>query len=350
MQRSVRNNQYQNNVVNTLYQDEFFSLIEKSFRPYHKSNFSNFSESMSGVHQLKSGDLFALNVFLTVAEHRSFRAASILLEVTPSAVSHSVKTLERQLGVRLFNRTTRSVSLTDAGERLFTKLRPAIFSISEVMQEVGDLRDTPSGTLKINASEGAIRMVLLPILDRFLREYPRIHLDIVHDGKLSDVVADGFDAGIRLAEAVPQDMVAVRVSDEVRFAAVAAPSYFSSRPRPNVPKDLHDHECIRFRFESGSIYRWEFERDGVKEAIDVSGPLTLTDQNIMVDAAIAGIGIAFVPGQLVNEAVKDGRLERVLEEWCPAFPGLRLYYPGHRHVSSALLALISMICQKDAGT
>lgn len=303
---------------------------------------------MSDFHQLKSGDLFALNVFLTVADHLSFRAASVALEVTPSAVSHSVKSLEHLLGVRLFHRTTRSVSLTDAGERLAKKLRPAIFSISEAMQEIGELRGTPSGTLRINASEGAIRMVLLPILARFLLEYPRIHLDIVNDGKLSDVVADGFDAGIRLAEAVPQDMIAVRVSPEVRFAAVASPSYFSLRGRPAVPQDLHNHDCIRFRFESGAIYRWEFELNGVKEAIDVNGPLTLTDQNLMVDAAMEGIGIAFVPGHLAREALEHGRLERVLEQWCPIFPGLRLYYPGHRHVPSALLALISMIRQEEA--
>ena len=292
---------------------------------------------------MKSGDLFALTVFLSVAAHRSFRAAAIELDVTPSAVSHSIKSLEQRLDVRLFNRTTRSVSLTDAGVRLAATLRPAVSSIAEALQVVDDYRELPSGTVRINSSEGAIRLVLLPVLARFARDYPQVHLDIVSDGRLSDVVADGFDAGIRLAEAVPQDMIAVRLTETARFAAVASPDYFAAHGRPAVPQDLHRHACIRFRFESGAIYRWEFERHGMTETINVTGPLTLTDQPLMVEAAIQGIGIAFVPDHLVMGALADGRLERVLDEWCPAFPGLCLYYPGHRHVSSGLRALIAAI-------
>lgn len=292
---------------------------------------------------MKSGDLFALTVFLSVAAHRSFRAAAIELDVTPSAVSHSVKSLEQRLDVRLFNRTTRSVSLTDAGERLAAKLRPAVSSIAEALQVVDDFREAPSGTVRINSSEGAIRLVLLPVLARFARDYPQVHLDIVSDGRLSDVVADGFDAGIRLAEAVPQDMIAVRLTETARFAAVASPGYFAAHGRPAVPQDLHRHACIRFRFDSGAIYRWEFERHGMTETINVTGPLTLTDQPLMVEAAIQGIGIAFVPDHLVVGALADGRLERILEDWCPAFPGLCLYYPGHRHVSAGLRALIAAI-------
>jgi DNA-binding transcriptional LysR family regulator len=304
---------------------------------------ANLYAKMKVAHQLKSGDLFSLNVFLTVATHRSFRAASIELDVTPSAVSHSIKILEQRLGVRLFNRTTRSVSLTDAGERLADKLRPAISSVAEAMQAVDGLCGTPSGNVRINASEGAIRMVLKPVLARFLRDHPQVHLDVVTDGKLSDIVAGRFDAGIRLAEAVPQDMVAVRVSDVVQFAAVASPAYFSSRGRPEVPQDLYRHDCIRFRFDSGAVYRWEFERRGIVETVNVSGPLTLTDQPLMVDAAIDGIGIAFVPDHLVRDALRDGHLERVLTDWCPVLPGLCLYYPGHRHVSSGLRALIDTL-------
>jgi DNA-binding transcriptional LysR family regulator len=304
---------------------------------------ANLYAKMKRAHQLKSGDLFSLNVFLTVAAHRSFRAASIELDVTPSAISHSIKILEQRLGVRLFNRTTRSVSLTDAGERLADKLRPAISSVAEAMQVVDGLHDTPSGNVRINASEGAIRMVLKPMLARFLRDHPQVHLDVVADGKLSDIVAGGFDAGIRLAEAVPQDMIAVRVSDVVQFAAVASPAYFSSRGRPEVPQDLYRHDCIRFRFDSGAVYRWEFERRGIVETVNVSGPLTLTDQPLMVDAAIDGIGIAFVPDHLVRDALRDGHLERVLADWCPVMPGLCLYYSGHRHVSSGLRALIDTL-------
>lgn len=298
---------------------------------------------MNDIHQLKSGDLFALNIFLAVATHRSFRAASVALEVTPSAISHSVKTLERQLQVRLFHRTTRSVSLTEAGEQLATSLRPAIASIALAMQELGDQREAPAGTLRINASEGAIRLVLRPMLARFLRDYPEVRLDIVNDGRLSDIVAGGFDAGIRLAEAVPQDMIAVPVGEPVRFAAVASPAYLAERGRPKRPRDLLQHDCIRFRFDSGSLYRWEFEKGGIKETVDVTGPLTLTDQNLMVDAATDGIGIAFVPEHLAQAALEDGRLERVLDAWCPPFPGLCLYYAGHRHVSSALRALIDAV-------
>lgn len=298
---------------------------------------------MRNIHQLKSADLFALTVFLSVAAHRSFRAAAVELDVTPSAVSHSVKSLEQRLDVRLFNRTTRSVSLTDAGERLAAKLRPAVSSMAEALQVVDDFRETPSGTVRINSSEGAIRLVLLPVLARFARDYPQVHLDIVSDGRLSDVVADGFDAGIRLAEAVPQDMIAVRLTETARFAAVASPGYFATHGRPAVPQDLHRHACIRFRFDSGAIYRWEFERHGMTETINVTGPLTLTDQPLMVEAAILGIGIAFVPDHLVIDALADGHLERVLDDWCPAFPGLCLYYPGHRHVSAGLRALIAAI-------
>ncbi|MGF6212646.1 LysR family transcriptional regulator [Comamonas sp. 4034] len=298
---------------------------------------------MNRAHQLRFGDMFALAVFLAVADHKSFRSAAIALEVTPSAVSHSVKALERQLGVRLLNRTTRSMALTVAGAHFATQLRPALASIEEAVRVVGDLGDTPSGTIRINASEGAIQIVLRPILASFLQKYPQVQLDIVNDGRLSDVIDEGFDAGIRLKEAVPKDMIAVQVSDDIRFLAVASPAYFATYGKPTAPRNLLDHECIRFRFDSGSIYRWEFEREGKKEAIDVKGRLTLTDQKLMVEAATDGIGIAFVPDHLTYDGLKSGRLQTVLEEWCPAYPGLCLYYSGHRHVSSALLALISTI-------
>lgn len=312
-------------------------------RTHYYYNLANLDTNMSAIHQLRSADIFSLNVFLAVATHLSFRTASIELDITPSAVSHSIKSLEQRLGVRLFNRTTRSVSLTDAGSRLADKLRPAISSVAEAMQTVDGLRDEPSGTVRINASEGAIDMVLKPVLARFLREYPKIHLDIVTDGKLSDIVAGGFDAGIRLTEAVPQDMIAVQVSGPVTFAVVGSPAYFASHGRPKVPQDLYRHDCIRFRFDSGAIYRWEFERKGVVETVNVTGPLTLNHQPLMVSAALDGIGIAFVPDHLAEHALADGRLERVLADWCPVMPGLCLYYPSRRHVASGLRALIDMM-------
>ncbi len=298
---------------------------------------------MSIFHQSRRGDLFGYTVFLTVAARGSFRGAAIELEITPSAVSHSVKTLERRLGLRLFNRTTRSVSLTEAGERLAATLRPAMASIDEAVQELDEQSGTPSGTVRINASEGAVRMILRPVLARFLHDCPQVHVDIVTDGRLSDIVGGGFDAGIRLAEAVPRDMVSVPLMDSLRFAVVASPAYLAARGRPATPQDLYRHDCIRFRFDSGALYHWEFARRGVAERIAVRGRLTLTDQPLMVDAAVDGIGLAFVPDHLVVDAVREGRLERVLDDWCPPMPGLCLYYPGHRHVSTGLRALIAAI-------
>jgi len=300
---------------------------------------------MKAIHQYKGNDLAAFAAFLSVATHRSFRTAANELNMTPSAISHSIKVLEERLNIRLFHRTTRSVSLTEAGERFAAKLRPAMASIEEAVQDLEGNGPVPSGTVRINASEGAIRLVLRPVLARFLQEYPQVHLDIVSDGRLSDIVADGFDAGIRLAEAVPKDMVSIPIMEEVRFAAVASPEYFERRGHPVLPQDLYGHDCIRFRFESGAIFRWEFERLGVVERINVSGPLTLSDQPLMVEAAIDGIGIAFVPDHLAANALEDGRLKRVLEDWCPAFPGLCLYHSGRRHVSSGLRALINTLIE-----
>lgn len=302
---------------------------------------------MNSTHQSRNSDFFAFTVFLAVAARASFRGAATDLDITPSAVSHSIKGLEQRLGVRLVNRTTRSVSLTDAGQGLAARLRPAMAAIDEALAEVDQLRQTPSGTVRINASEGAIRMVLRPVLAQFLQRYPQVHLDIVSDGRLSDIVGEGFDAGIRLAEAVPKDMISVPILGNVRFAAVASPPYIARFGRPEVPQDLHRHACIRFRFESGKIYQWEFEKHGLNETIDVRGPLTLTDQPLMVEAAIDGIGIAFVPDHLVQNALRDGRLIRLLEDWCPSFPGLCLCYPGHRHVSTGLRALIDLIKEND---
>lgn len=301
---------------------------------------------MKYFHQSKGHDLSAFTAFLAVAAHRSFRSAADELNMTPSAISHSIKVLEQRLNVRLFNRTTRSVSLTEAGGRLAAKLKPAMASIEEAVRELESDDQIPSGTVRINASEGAIRLVLRPVLARFFREYPQVHIDLFSDGRLSDIVADGFDAGIRLAEAVPKDMVAVPVMGEVRFAAVASPEYFERRGYPMVPQDLYDHDCIRFRFESGAIYRWEFKRLGSVERINASGPLTLSDQPLMVEAAIDGIGVAFVPDHLATDALEDGRLKRALEEWCPAFPGLCLYYSANRHVPSGLRALINMLTER----
>ncbi|WP_315075668.1 LysR family transcriptional regulator [Acinetobacter guillouiae] len=295
------------------------------------------------AHQLKSGELFALTIFLSVASHRNFRAASVELNVTPSAISHAIKGLESRLNVRLFNRTTRSVSLTDAGIQLVHSLRPSMENISNALNHLDDFRDQPSGVLRINASEGAVRLVLKPILKKFLQRYPLVHLDIVCDGKLTNIVEENFDAGIRLADDIPKEMVAIRLTETARFVAVASPDYLLKNSTPLVPHDLYEHDCIRFRFDSGLIFRWEFDMKGIIEKIDVKGPLTLTDQTLMVDAAIDGIGIAFVPDHLVKNAVENQKLSIVLEKFSPVYRGLSLYYPGYRHVSTTLKALINMI-------
>lgn len=294
-------------------------------------------------HQLKSGELFALTIFLSVATHRNFRQASVELNLTSSAISHAIKNLESRLELRLFNRTTRSVSLTDAGTQLFHSLQPSMLNISEALNRLDNFREYPSGTIRINASEGAVRLVLKPILTQFLAQYPLVHLDIVCDGKFNNIVEGNFDAGIRLADDIPKEMVAIRLTDDIRFVAVASPKYLENRGIPLMPNDLSEYDCIRFHFNSGSIFRWEFDVHGAIVKIDVEGPITLTDHSLMVDAAIDGIGIAFVPEHLVQVALKNKQLNIVLENFSPIYRGLSLYYPGYRHVSSALKALINMI-------
>ncbi|AXV83366.1 LysR family transcriptional regulator [Ralstonia solanacearum] len=284
---------------------------------------------------LRAG-LSELTAFIAIAEQRTFRAAAGVLGVSPSALSHAMRNLEARLGVRLLNRTTRSVALTEAGEQLLRRVRPAVADLEDAVNEVASERNRPSGSIRISASENAARPLVRHVLPDFLAAYPDIHVECVVDTRLVDIVADGFDAGIRLLEDVPRDMIAVRFGPDMRFVAVASPAYLSRHAPPERPHDLTQHRCIRFRFESGALYRWDLERRGTAASVNVDGPLTLGNLNLMVEAALAGIGIAWVPENLVAEPVADGRLVHLLPEWSPSLSGLCLYYPANRHPPTAL--------------
>ncbi|WP_153135722.1 LysR family transcriptional regulator [Paraburkholderia agricolaris] len=284
---------------------------------------------------LRAG-LSELTAFVAIAHQRSFSAAARTLGVSPSALSHAMRGLEARLDVRLFNRTTRSVALTEAGEQLLRRVGPAIADLEDAVNEVASARDRPSGSIRISASESGAKAIVRHVLPDFLATYPDIHVEFVVDTRLVDIVADGFDAGIRVLEDVPRDMVAIRFGADMRFAAVASPDYLAQHAAPKAPHDLAQHRCIRFRFESGALYRWDLEYHGKSASIDVDGPMTLGNLNVMVEAALVGIGIAWVPDYLVVEHLASGRLVQVLAEWSPSFPGVCLYYPANRHPPTAL--------------
>jgi DNA-binding transcriptional LysR family regulator len=284
-----------------------------------------------------------LKAFMAVAEHRSFRRAADLLGITRSTLSHAVRGLEDSLGARLLHRTTRSVSLTEAGERLLERLDPLMSDLDAALQEVAGEQGNPTGTLRINGGENAIRLLLQTVVPEFLARYPGVELDLVADGRLVDIVEQGFDAGVRLGEAVPKDMVAVRLGPDIRFLAVAAPEYLAAHPAPKTPDALRQHQCIRQRLPSGKRYRWEFIKRRQEVAIDVPGALTLDNSQLIVEAAIDGLGIAYVPEPYARAALNDGRLAAVLEDWCPPIPGLFLYFPRTRHMPTNLRAFIDMI-------
>lgn len=288
-----------------------------------------------------------LNAFASIVAHRSFRKAADELGLSPSTLSHMMRTLEANLGVRLLNRTTRSVSTTEAGERLVTRLQPVLRDLGSALDEVDDFRSSPSGTLRINTSDIATRMLLQSIVPTFLARHPEMSLDLVSEGRLVDIVADGFDAGIRLGESLPQDMIAVRIGGDTRFVSAASPAYLAGRAAPQTPDDLKDHACIRFRMPSGKRYQWEYARHGQEMTIEVPGALTLDHPELMAAAAARGLGIAYMPLPCAEPYLARGELVLVLEDWCPWIPGLFLYYPGHRHVPPGLRAFIEVI--REAG-
>ncbi|WP_338381140.1 LysR family transcriptional regulator [Marinobacter nanhaiticus] len=289
-----------------------------------------------------------LNAFTAICTYRSFRKAADELGVSRSALSHTIRGLEQSLGVRLLNRTTRSVAPTDAGAHLLERLNPVLRDLDAALDALTDVGVTPSGLLRINANFAAARWLLAYVVPTFRSQYPDVELDLVSEGQLVDIVDHEFDAGVRLLEAVPQDMIAVPFGGDVRFVPVASPSYLSVWGRPQVPDDLMKHQCIRHRMPSGKRYRWEFSRAGQSLALDVPGMLTLDDSLLMVDAATEGLGIAFVAEPFAQSAVADGCLVRILEDWCPRESQLALYYPGHRHIPAALQVFIEVLRSAEA--
>ena len=288
-----------------------------------------------------------LNAFAAIAAHRSFRRAADELGLSPSTLSHMMRSLEQAMGVRLLHRTTRSVSTTEAGARLVARLQPVLRDLDLALAEVDALRDRPSGTLRINAGEIAARLLLNSVVPTFLSRYPEMSLDLVTEGRLVDIIAGGFDAGIRLGEAVPQDMIAVRFGGQTRFLAVASPSYLAGCPPPRTPDDLKEHNCIRVRLPSGKPFRWEFEKHGQELTVEVSGSLTLDHVELMTEAAVRGLGVAYVSDRSARPYIESGKLIALLDDWCPRIPGLFLYYPGHRHVPPGLRAFIDVL--KEVG-
>src|SRR6267378_5194803 len=286
--------------------------------------------------------LMELEAVVAIARLGSFRAAAVDLDVSPTAIGNAVASLERRLGVRLFNRTTRNVALTSAGREYVEAIAPALSDIRNATQAVADHSRKPTGTLRFSCSLAVGRQLLMPFVFEYLRRYGEIKVEIVTEGRLIDIITDGFDAGVRLAEAVPRDMIAVPLGPNTRHVVVGAPSYFANRSRPLSPGDLMNHECIRTRFPGGALYRWEFERRGEAMRIDVPGCLTLDEPDMIAQASRAGIGLAYVGEWTVADDIASGRLVEVLSEWTPEYPGHCLYYSGRRHMAASLRAFIDM--------
>jgi len=288
------------------------------------------------------GDLADLTAFVAVADELSFRAAAARVGVTPSALSHAIRHLEQRLGIRLLHRTTRSVALTDSGQRLVARLRPAIAQITGALEDLDQERRRPFGRLRIHASAGAAAAVIAPVWDRFLATYPDVHLELGVDDGPVDVVAGGFDAAIGIRERAPADMIAVRVTSPMKVAVVGAPSYFARRDAPRTPDDLSRHSCVQYRW-GDSMFVWSFQRRGKTRRISVRGPVTVNSSGLAIRAAIDGLGIAYTIEARIEAFVRSGQLVRVLEDWSPSYEGYFLYYSGHRQVPAALRALIDMI-------
>ncbi len=282
--------------------------------------------------------------FLAVARERSFTRAAAKLGVSQSALSHTIRGLEARLGLRLLARTTRSVAPTEAGERLLRALGPRFDEIEAELAELSELRDKPAGTIRITSGEHAAETILWPALAKLLPRYPDIKVELNIDYGLTDIVAERYDAGVRLGEQVAKDMIAVRIGPDFRMAVVGAPSYFARRPKPKNPQDLTAHDCINIRLPTyGSIYAWEFEKRGRALKVRVEGQLVFNNIALRVNAALAGLGLAYLSEDQVQEHVAEGRLVRVLGDWCPPFSGYHLYYPSRRQAAPAFALLVEAL-------
>jgi DNA-binding transcriptional LysR family regulator len=297
---------------------------------------------------MQRGQLDTLIAFLAVARERSFTRAAAQLGLSQSTLSHTIRELEERLGVRLLTRTTRSVSPTEAGERLLRTIGPRFDEIEAELDALSDLRERPAGTVRITVGDHPYRTVLWPRLANFLRKYPDIKADIVIDNGLTDIAAERFDAGVRLGEQVAKDMIAVRIGPDVRFAVVGAKSYFAKRAPPLTPQDLTAHACINLRLPThGGLWAWDFERAGRELKVRVEGQIKLNDIFDVVEAALAGFGLAYVPQDLAEPHIRKGRLIRVLDDWCPPWPGYHLYYTSRRQTSPAFALLVDSLRYRD---
>ena len=294
------------------------------------------------MHREDASDLLA---FLAVARERNFTRAAAKLGMTQSALSQIIRNLEERLGVRLLNRTTRSVTPTQAGERLFLKIGPKFDDMDSELAALGELREKPAGMIRITATEYAVQAILMPALSRLLPDYPDISVEAIVDYGLTNIVAAQYDAGIRPGELVAKDMIAVRVGPDLRMAVVGSPSYFAERKRPKTPQDLTNHNCLNLRLPThgGSLYAWEFEKDGRELNVRVEGQLVFNSASLLLEGALKGLGLAYLTEGHVQPYVSRGELVRVLPDWCPPFSGYHLYYPSRRQPSPAFALLVDAL-------
>lgn len=293
---------------------------------------------------MRREELTDLYAFMVVAEEQSFTRAAAKLATSQSALSHTIRRLEASLGVRLLTRTTRSVAPTDAGDRLLKTLAPALEDISAELSSVKELREKPSGNIRVTASDHAVNSVLWPALKRFLPKHPDIHVEVDFNSGLTDIVSDRLDAGIRLGEAVAKDMVAVKIGPDLRMVVVGSPRYFANNPKPRKPQELADHACINLRLATnGGFYAWELQKGRREMKVRVEGPLAFNNTEMIAQAAVEGFGLGFVMENAVADRLKDGSLVTVLDDWCPPFSGYYLYYPSRRQPTAAFSLFVEAL-------
>jgi DNA-binding transcriptional LysR family regulator len=292
-----------------------------------------------------------LAAFAVVAKERSFTRAGAKLAVSPSALSQTIKALEARLGLRLLTRTTRSVAPTEAGQRLLQSVAPRFEEIERVLADLSEMRDQPAGTVRITAGEHPVHTVLQPALSQLLPQYPEVRVEIIVDYGLIDIVAEGFDAGVRLGEQVAKDMIALRIGPDMRMAVVGSPDYFAQHPKPQAPQDLTGHNCINVRLPTyGGLFPWEFEKDGREVRVRVEGQLVFNTIRPRLDSALQGLGLTYLPEDITAPHITSGELVRVLEDWCPPFSGYHLYYPSRRHTSPAFSLLVETLRFRGDGS
>ncbi len=292
---------------------------------------------------MRGSEFAELKAFMVVVERGNFARAAATLEMAPSTLSQTIRALEARLGVRLLHRTTRSLSLTEAGERLLARIRPAFDALGAAVESINDFRDTPMGTLRLSVSSVPAQLILAPMLKDFLDTYPAIHLDITVDNSTSELTIGRFDAGIRYGRRIAQDMLLVPASPPSRIIAMASPEYLARHPQPKTPQELQHHTCIRYRLANQQIVPWEFERHKKKIEIAVNGPLIVNDVDLMVKAAIAGVGVGYVVEAYIAEALRQGRLTALLSDWSPPYHSYYLYYASRHQLSAQLRALIQFL-------